>query len=83
MSGTVVAINRNLGVVVVETKAHQCVVLEATSLLPFTIGETINGAWDQPGEIVLSNPITGMHAHARVQKINATRSEAVGSMTVF
>lgn len=83
MNGTIVAINRNLGAVVVETQSHQCVLLEASGLMPFTIGETIEGAWDQPGEIILQNPATGAHIYARVQKINATRSEAVGSMTVF
>jgi hypothetical protein len=83
MSGTIVALNRNLGAVVVETQTHQCVLLETSGLMPFSIGEMVEGAWDQPGEIVLHNPATGVHIRARVQKTNATRSEAVGSMTVF
>lgn len=83
MHGTIVAINRNLGAVVVETQSHQCVLLETSGPMPFAIGETVQGAWDQPGEIILQNPATGAHIYARVQQTNATRSEAVGSMTVF
>ncbi|MCR4376950.1 MAG: hypothetical protein NUV50_02525 [Rhodospirillales bacterium] len=83
MNGTIVAINRNLGALVVETQSHQCVVLEAPGPMPFAIGEIIEGAWDQPGEIILQNPATGAHVYARVQQTNITRSQAVGSTTVF
>lgn len=83
MNGTIVAVNRNLGMVVVETETQKCVVLETKGRLPFTVGEIVDGAWDQPGEIIMQNIATGEHAHATVQKTNASRSDAVGSMTVF
>ena len=83
MNGLIVAINRNLGIIVVETQTHRCVVLEASGLMPFTIGEQVEGDFDQLGEIKLQNLSTGDHVHAKVQTTNASRSDAVGSMTVF
>lgn len=81
MNGTIVAVNRNLGVVVVQTDEQNCVVLEASGLLSFTIGDEVHGDWDQPGEIVVQNQTSGDQLHARVQKTNITRSEAVGAMS--
>ena len=83
MNGIVVAVNRNLGVIVVETEMRKCVVLDATGLLSLTIGEELEGDWDSPGEIIVQNLTSGGQLHVQVQTSNATLSEAVGSMTVI
>lgn len=83
MHGTIVAVNRNLGVIVVQTVAQSCVVLEATGLLTLTLGEQVDGDWDATDEIIVHNLSTGDQLHARVQKTNVTRSEAVGGMAII
>jgi len=81
MNARVVAVNRNLGVVVVQTDTHNCVVLDVDATQTFVIGEDVAGDWDQPGAIVVHNLTNGDKLSARVQKVNATRSEAVGGMS--
>ena len=83
MNGTIVAVNRNVGVIVVETDTQDCVVLKATGLVFFTVGEQVEGDWNATDQIVVKNLSSGGQINAHVQQTNATRSEAVGSMTVI
>lgn len=83
MNGKIIAINRNLGVIVVETQTHRCVVLEATGLLAFTVGEQVDGDFEQLGDIQLHNLSTGDKVHARVQTTNVSNGDAIGTMSVF
>jgi hypothetical protein len=83
MNGTIVALNRNIGVLVVQTDDKSCVVLEAPGVVTFTVGEQVQGDWNQPGKIVIENLTNGGQLHARVQKTNVTRSEAIGSMSII
>lgn len=83
MQGIIVAVNRNIGVVVVETNAHKCVVLETKGRLTLNIGEELAGDWESPGEIIVHNLANGDEIRAEVHKINVSRTEAVGSMSFF
>jgi len=83
MQGIIVAVNRNIGVVVVETSVHKCVVLETKGRITLNIGEELAGDWDMPGEIIVHNLANGDEIRAEVHKINVSRSEAVGSMSFF
>jgi len=83
MNGKIVAVNRNVGVIVVETSAQKCVVLKTTGLVYFSVGEEVEGDWNETEQIVVKNLTSGAQIHAHVQQTNATRSEAVGSMTVI
>lgn len=83
MKGTVVAVNRRLGVLVVETEAHNCVVLQTRGRLTFSIGETVIGDWHVRGDITVHNLARGTDILAQVQKTGASRGEAVSSMAVI
>ena len=83
MNGRIVAVNRNLGVLVVETATQSCVVLEAKALLSLIVGEDVDGDWNAPGQIVVQNLTSGGEFQAHVQKVNVSRGEAVGSVSLF
>lgn len=83
MNGKIVAVNRNAGVIVVETDVQNCVVLKTAGLVFFAVGEQVEGDWNGTDQIVVNNLTSGGKLHAHVQQTNATRSEAVGSMIVI
>lgn len=83
MNGKIVAVNRNAGVIVVETDVQNCVVLKTAGVVYFAVGEEVEGDWNETDQIVIKNLSSGFELHAHVQQTNATRSEAVGSMIVI
>ncbi len=83
MKGTIVAINRHLGAVVVETENHKCVVLETMGRLNADIGDQILGNWSERGNTTLENITRGDQMHMNLQDTNISRSEAVGRMTII
>ena len=53
MKGTVVAVNRQLGAVVVETPGNQCMVLETLGRITAEIGDEISGDWSEAGSKII------------------------------
>lgn len=85
MKGKIIAANRNLGVIAVETEGNSCIVFEVSGLFAggINVGEEIEGDWSNAGEVVLNNLVSGDTIQARVQRQGVSRSEAVGSLSIF
>lgn len=83
MKGTIVAINRQLGAVVVETQDHKCVLLETLGRLSADIGDEIEGDWSELGSKLVENITRGGQIQMTLQNNNISRNEAVGRMTVL
>lgn len=83
MKGTIVAINRQLGAVVVETENHKCVVLETYGRISADIGDHIEGDWSEVGSKTVENITRGDQMQMTLQDTGISRSEAVGRMTVL
>lgn len=83
MKGTIVAINRQLGALVVETLAHKCMVLETLSRVNAEVGDEIEGDWSEVGSTRINNLTKGTQMQIVLQTIGVSRNEAVGRMTVL
>lgn len=85
MHGTVIAVSRNLGVVVVQTGDGGCAVLEVRGLLttPLSVGDRIEGERGEYGAITLSLPAQGEVLSARIDDEGLTRSEAVSRVSIL
>lgn len=83
MKGTIVAINRQLGAVVVETVDKTCAVLETLGRLNAEVGDEIDGDWSETGSAQIENLTRGSQMHMTLQTTGISRSEAVGRMTVL
>ena len=85
MQGKVVAANRNLGVIVVETDGDGCVIFEVSGMqiAGVSVGEVVEGDWAGASEVLLNNASNGNTIQARVQRAGVGRSEAIGSASIF
>jgi len=83
MKGTIVAINRQLGALVVETVGHKCMVLETLSRVYAEVGDEIEGDWSEVGSTLINNVTKGTQMQTVLQTIGVSRNEAVGRMTVL
>lgn len=83
MNGNIVAVNRSLGVIVVETSTRQCVVLSARGLSSLTIGAQVTGDWGAEGNMTVTCVASGAEHPAEILSADSTRSEAVGSMALI
>lgn len=83
MNGNIVAVNRSLGVIVVETLTRKCVVLSAKGLSALTIGAKVTGDWAADGEMTVTCVESGTEHPAEILLADSTRSEAVGSMALI
>lgn len=83
MNGNIVAVNRSLGVIVVETSTRKCVVLSARGLASLTIGAEVTGDWSADGDMTVTCVATGAEHPAEILSTDSTRSEAVGSMAII
>ena len=83
MNGNIVAVNRSLGVIVVETRTRKCVVLSAKGLSSLSIGAKVVGDWNAEGPLTVKCLSTGDEHPAEIISADSTRSEAVGSMAII
>lgn len=83
MKGTIVAINRQLGAVVVETQEHKCAVLDTMGRLNADVGDEIEGDWTERGSKLIENITRGNQMQMTLQDVGISRNEAVGRMTVL
>lgn len=83
MNGHIVAVNRSLGVIVVETLTRRCIVLSARGLASLNIGAEVTGDWGADGNMTVTCVATGFNHPAKILLADSTRTEAVGSMAVI
>jgi len=83
MNGTIVAINRQLGTLVVETIDKKCAVLETFGRITANIGDQIEGEWIPSGPFSVNNVTSGERMNMTLQDADISRYEAVGRMTVI
>jgi len=83
MKATIVAINRQIGALVVETEERKCAVLETYGRLNADIGDEMEGDWSEPGSKLINNVTRGDQLRITLQDNNMSRNEAVGRMTVL
>lgn len=83
MNGTIVAINRQLGTLVVETIDKKCAVLETFGRITANIGDQIEGEWTPSGAFPVNNVTSGERMNMTLQDADISRYEAVGRMTVI
>ena len=83
MKGSIIAANRNLGVVVVQTPDDGCVVIASPSILSLKVGDEIEGNMGNVGEALVMNVTTGEQVTVHIQETGVPRGEAVGTMAVI
>lgn len=83
MRGTIVAINRHLGTVVVETADRRCAVLETYGRITAEIGDAIDGDWSMPGSLTVTNLTRDDEMQMTLQHADISRNEAIASTTVI
>ena len=85
MNGTVIAASRNLGVVVVQTDTHGCIVLDVKGLLTSTlaVGDRVETRSDDRGNITLHHPDSGDDFAVHIQGEGLSRGEAVSSVSII
>lgn len=83
MKGTIVAVNHQLGAIVVESADQKCMVLETIGRLTAKVGDEIEADWSQLGSILVENLSQNTQAQMMLQTANVSRNEAIGRMTVL
>jgi len=82
-NGTVVAVNHNLGIFVVEAADATCMILEAVGRLAIDVGDTVNADWPAPDFINVANLSQNCEMQAKVQRTGTSRGDAISSMAVI
>lgn len=86
---TVVAVNHNLGIFVIDTSATDaansncCIVLESNGRLSIDVGDTLSANWAADDFILVKNLTQNSELRAKVQRSAVSRGEAVSSMAVI
>lgn len=83
MKGKIVAVNHQLGAIVVELADRKCAVLETIGRLSAKVGDQIEADWSELGSILVDNLTQSTQSQMVLQTVNETRSEAIGRMTVL
>lgn len=83
MKGTIVAVNHQLGAIVVELEGQKCAVLETIGRLVAKVGDEIDADWSQLGSILVQNLTQSTQSQMMLQTLNMSRNEAIGRMTVL
>ena len=83
MRGTIVAINRHLGTVVVETEDKKCAVLETYGRISADVGDAIEGDWAMSGPLTVTNVTRASEMQMTLQNGDITRSEAIATTTII
>ncbi|MBL4614018.1 MAG: hypothetical protein JKY27_03990 [Magnetovibrio sp.] len=83
MKGIVVAINHQLGTLVVETPQHRCAILDTLGRISADIGDEMDGDWAERGKKLIDNITQGNQMQMTLQEVGISRNEAVGRMTVL
>lgn len=83
MKGTIVAVNHQLGAIVVESADQKCMVLETIGRLTAKVGDEIEADWSQLGRILVDNLSQNTQVQMMLQTVNVSRNEAIGRMTVL
>lgn len=88
-SATVVAVNHNLGIFVIDTsktdapEQEGCIILESNGRLSIDVGDTLSADWGANDFILVSNLTQDSELRAKVQRSDVSRGEAISSMAVI
>lgn len=83
MKGSVIAANRNLGMLVVKHEAGGYVLLTSANIFALNVGDQVEGEWARAGETVMLNATTGHQVHVHVEQFDLSQGEAIGALSMF